>query len=172
MSTYGHLSNHVKVMVFPVVLYGCESWTIKKAEHRRSCCCCVSLLSTVSLFTFNSHFSELLIPKLLSLETHFKCLLLFKLWAFKPKVHIQDCKSALFLSCSFSLYFVAAVVHLLSHVWLFATPRTAACQASLYFTISQSLLRLMSIDAIQPFHSMSPPSPFAINLFQHQGLFQ
>ena len=25
----------VKVMVFPVVVYGCESWTIKKAEHRR-----------------------------------------------------------------------------------------------------------------------------------------
>ena len=26
----------VKVMVFPVVMYGCESWTIKKAEHRRT----------------------------------------------------------------------------------------------------------------------------------------
>ena len=25
----------VKAMVFPVVLYGCDSWTIKKAEHRR-----------------------------------------------------------------------------------------------------------------------------------------
>ena len=25
----------VKVMVFPVVIYGCESWTIKKAEHHR-----------------------------------------------------------------------------------------------------------------------------------------
>ena len=25
----------VKVMVFPVVIYGCESWTVKKAEHRR-----------------------------------------------------------------------------------------------------------------------------------------
>ena len=25
----------VKAMVFPVVLYGCESWTLKKAEHRR-----------------------------------------------------------------------------------------------------------------------------------------
>ena len=25
----------VKVMVFPVVMYGCESWTIKKTEHRR-----------------------------------------------------------------------------------------------------------------------------------------
>ena len=25
----------VKAMIFPVVMYGCESWTIKKAEHRR-----------------------------------------------------------------------------------------------------------------------------------------
>ena len=30
LSTKVHL---VKVMVFPVVMYGCESWTIKKAEH-------------------------------------------------------------------------------------------------------------------------------------------
>ena len=27
----------VKVMVFPVVMYGCESWTMKKAEHQRIC---------------------------------------------------------------------------------------------------------------------------------------
>ena len=26
----------VKAMVFPVVMYGCESWTMKKAEHRRT----------------------------------------------------------------------------------------------------------------------------------------
>ena len=32
LSTKVHL---VKAMVFPVVLYGCESWIIKKAEHRR-----------------------------------------------------------------------------------------------------------------------------------------
>ena len=32
LSTKVHL---VKAMFFPVVLYGCESWTIKKAEHRR-----------------------------------------------------------------------------------------------------------------------------------------
>ena len=25
----------VKAMVFPVVMYGCETWTVKKAEHRR-----------------------------------------------------------------------------------------------------------------------------------------
>ena len=27
--------NLIKAMVFPVVMYGCESWTVKKAEHRR-----------------------------------------------------------------------------------------------------------------------------------------
>ena len=32
MSSKVHL---VKAMVFPVVMYGCESWTIKKAEHQR-----------------------------------------------------------------------------------------------------------------------------------------
>ena len=32
LSTKVHL---VKAMVFPVIMYGCESWTIKKAEHRR-----------------------------------------------------------------------------------------------------------------------------------------
>ena len=31
LSTKAHL---VKAMVFPVVMYGCESWTIKKAEHQ------------------------------------------------------------------------------------------------------------------------------------------
>ena len=29
----------VKAMIFPVVMYGCESWTIKKAEHRRVDAC-------------------------------------------------------------------------------------------------------------------------------------
>ena len=32
LSTKTHL---VKAMVFPVVMYGCESWTVKKAEHQR-----------------------------------------------------------------------------------------------------------------------------------------
>ena len=33
LPTKDHL---VKAIVFPVVMYGCESWTIKKAEHRRA----------------------------------------------------------------------------------------------------------------------------------------
>ena len=32
LATKAHL---VKAMVFPVVMYGCESWTVKKAEHQR-----------------------------------------------------------------------------------------------------------------------------------------
>ena len=44
----------------------------------------------------------------------------------------------------------AFVVRSLSHVWLFATPWTAACQASLSFIISQSLLKLMSIESVMP----------------------
>ena len=42
------------------------------------------------------------------------------------------------------------VVQSLSHVWLFVTPWTAAHQASLSFTISQSLLKLMSIEWMVP----------------------
>ena len=38
----------------------------------------------------------------------------------------------------------------LSHVWLFVTPWTAACQASLSFTNSHSLLKLMSVELVMP----------------------
>ena len=41
-------------------------------------------------------------------------------------------------------------VQLLSHVWLFVTPWTPAHQASLSFSISQSLLKLMSIESVMP----------------------
>ena len=41
-------------------------------------------------------------------------------------------------------------VQSLSHVWLFATPWTAAHQASLSFSISQSLLKLMSVESVVP----------------------
>ena len=45
---------------------------------------------------------------------------------------------------------LSVVVQLLSCIWLFATPWTAARQASLSFTISQSLLKLMSIESVMP----------------------
>ena len=42
------------------------------------------------------------------------------------------------------------IVQLLSHIWLFVTPWTAACQASLSFTISWSLFKLMSVESGMP----------------------
>ena len=50
---------------------------------------------------------------------------------------------------------LSVVVQSLNHVQLFATPWTAACQASLAFTISQSLLKLMSIELVSPLSSPS-----------------
>ena len=41
----------VKAMVFPVVMYGCESWTIKKAEHQRTDA--FELWCWIKLFFFN-----------------------------------------------------------------------------------------------------------------------
>ena len=51
------------------------------------------------------------------------------------------------------------------------TTRTAARQASLSITNSQSLLKLMSIELIQPSHPLSSPSLPSFNLSQPQGLF-
>ena len=70
---------------------------------------------------------------------------------------------------------IVIVVQSLSHVQLFVTPWTTARQASLSFTISQCLLKLLSIESVMPSkslrHPLSSPSPTAFNLFQHQGLF-
>ena len=54
-------------------------------------------------------------------------------------------------------------VQSLSHVWLFATPWTAACQASLSITNSRSLLKLMSIELVMPSHSTIHPSHSTIS---------
>ena len=53
---------------------------------------------------------------------------------------------------------VAVVEQSLSPVRLFATPWTAACQASLSFTVSRSLLKLGSFEASHPLLPLSPPA--------------
>ena len=45
-------------------------------------------------------------------------------------------------------------VQVLSHVQLFATPRTAACQASLSITNSRSLFKLMAIESVMPLNHL------------------
>ena len=58
------------------------------------------------------------------------------------------------------------IVQLPSHVRLSETPWTAARQASLSFTISLSLFKLMSIESVTPINHnpLSSPSPLALSL--------
>ena len=66
------------------------------------------------------------------------------------------------------------IVQRLSRVQIFATPRTAARQASLSVTVSWSLLKLMPTELVTPSNNVilwHPSSPPALNLSQYQGLF-
>ena len=72
--------------------------------------------------------------------------------------------------------FVVVVVQSLSHVLLFATPRTAAHQASLSITSSRTLLKLMSIEVVMSSdhlvlcHLLLPPSIFpSIRVFSKES---
>ena len=60
------------------------------------------------------------------------------------------------------LYSLISSVQLLSHIQLFASPRTTACQASLSFTISLSLLKVMSIKLVLPSNHLIPCCPFLL----------
>ena len=81
------------------------------------------------------------------------------------------CSRNLFHSLQFSS------VQSLSHIWLFATPWTAARQASLSITNSQSLLKLMSIELVMPSNHLIfcrplllPPSIFpSIGVFSNES---
>ena len=77
------------------------------------------------------------------------------------------------------IYIFVFIVQLLSHVWLFATPWITARQASLSFTISQSLLKLMSIELVIMSNHLIlyrsfllPPSIFPSNMvFSKKSVF-
>ena len=60
-------------------------------------------------------------------------------------------------------------VQLLSRVQLFAIPWTAACPG---FPVHHQLPELAQTHAIRPSHTLWSPSPPALNLSQHQGLFK
>ena len=78
---------------------------------------------------------------------------------FSTSVHVQNSQHKelekwLIFPVSYSVYQAPDHSHILlllfSHVWPFAIPWTAACQAFLSFTISWSLLKLMSIKLVIP----------------------
>ena len=72
-----------------------------------------------------------------------------------------------------NIVIVAVVVQSLSRVQLVVTPWTAAHQASLSFTISQSLLKLMSIESVMPsnHHILCRPLLRLPSIFPSIGVF-
>ena len=62
---------------------------------------------------------------------------------------------------------MVVIVQPVSHVSLFSTPGTAACQASLSFCISLSLIKLMSIESLMPYnhHILCHPLLFSSIFF-------
>ena len=65
------------------------------------------------------------------------------------------------------------VVQSLSHVWPFVTPWTAACQASVSFTVSRSLLKHMSIESVMPSNHLILCHPLLLlpSIFPNIGVF-
>ena len=113
----------VKVTVFSVVRYRCEKWTIKKAGHSR-----------IDGF-------ELWCWRLLRIPWIAKRSNQSILKEISPEYSLEGLMLKLKLQ-----YFG----HPMAKNWLIEMPWTAACQASLSFIISQSLLKLMSIESVMP----------------------
>ena len=110
----------------------------------------------------------------LPLRTKYKdSLSLFNSWmglavwvAFKiPNSHASICRGLALSSVQ--------LVQLLSCVWLFVTPWTAARQASLSITNSQSLLKLMSIESVMPSNHLilCCPLPLLLSIFPRIKVF-
>ena len=107
----------IKAMVFPVVMYGCESWSIKTAERRRIDAFELWCWRRLLRVPWTAGRSKQSILKEISLKYSMEGLML--------KLKLQYFG---YLTRKWS------EVKLLSHVWLFVTPWTAAHQASLSIT--------------------------------------
>ena len=125
----------VKAMVFPVVTGGCESWTIKKAEHQRTDA--------------------------------------FELWCWRRLLRVPWTERRLNQSILKEINPEHSLEGLMLKLKLQYFGHLMRRADSLEKTLIWEKLRARGeADAIQPSHPLSPPSPSALNLSQHQGLFQ
>ena len=145
----------VKVIVFPVVMYGCESWTVKKAEHRRINAFELWCWRRLLRVPWTARRSNQSILKEISPEYSLEGVMLkLKLQHFGHLTQRTDSlektlmlgktegrwrrgrQRMRWLDGIIDSMDMFSSVQLLSRVCLFATPWTATCQASLYITNS------------------------------------
>ena len=153
MPTKVHL---VKAMVFPVVMYGCESWTIKKAEHRRIDAFELWCWRRLLRIPWTARRSNQSILKEISPGCSLEGLMLkLKLQYFGHLLQsVDSLEKTLMLGKTEKMTEdeMAGWCHRLNGHGFGWTPGVG--------------------DAIQPSHPLSSPSPPAPNPSQHQGLFQ
>ena len=72
-----------------------------------------------------------------------------------------------------NVHWILAVVQSPSHAWFFVTPWTAACQASLSFTVSQSLIKFMSIESVMASNHLTLCHPLLLlpSIFPSMRIF-
>ena len=152
----------VKAMVFPVVMYGCESWTVKKAEHRRIDAFDLWCWRRLLRVPWTARRSNQSILKEISPGCSLEGMMLkLKLQYFGHVMQrVDSLEKTLMLGG-------------------IGGRRRRGRQRMRWLdgiTNSQSSLKLTSIhqvsDAIQPSYSLSSPSSPAHNPSQHQSLFQ
>ena len=142
----------VKAMVFPVVIYGCESWTIKKAEHQKIDAFELWFCRRFLRVPWTARRSNQSILKDISPGCSLEGLML------KLKLQYFSQFSSVTQSCL-----------TLCDPMNCSTPGLPVHHQLPEFT--QTQVHRVG-DAIQPSHPLSSPSPPALNLSQHQGLSQ
>ena len=150
----------VKAMIFPVVMYGCESWTIKKAEHQRVDAFKLWCWRRLLRVPWTARRSNQAIVKEIS-----------------PEYSLEGQMLKLQFTFSFSYLYQYGLICCCSVAMLYPTLcdpmdcSTPGCTILHYLPeLVQTHVRWVG-DAIQPSHSLSSPSPPALTLSHHQGLF-
>ena len=146
----------VKAMVFPVVMYGCESWTIKKTAPKNWCFWTVVLEKTLES-PLDTKIIKSVNPKG------------NQLWKFIRRTNAEVEAPILWPSDAKSFSLVAQLCLNLCDPMDCSTPGLPVRHQLPEFT--QTHVHWVS-DAIQPSHPLQFPSPPSFNLSQHQGLFQ
>ena len=153
-------------MVFSVVMYGCESWTIKKAKHWRidafELWCWRRLeipldCKEIQPVHPKGNYSWIFIGRT---DAEAETLILWPpdeknagndcMWEEKGSTEDWIKMWDIYIYNIYIYTYIHSSIQSLSRVWLFATPRTAARQASLSIANSRSSLKLKSIKSVMP----------------------